>query len=494
LNQKTDILTTIGTGFFTSLSAAVQGNAYYRSEEGIVRFVREVLRPDKIHDYQAEILQAFVRERRVAVRGPHGLGKSALASWCVLWGMSVFPADWDVKVITTASAWRQVERYLWPEIHKWVYKADFTKVGLQMRKGQELLQLSIRLPNKEAFAAVSDRPELMEGAHARVIIFIFDEAKTIPDGFWDAMEGAFSQEGLKDHFVFILAISTPGDSQGRFYDIHTKKPGLGDWWVRHVTLDEAVDAGQISPSWADNRKKQWGANSPLYQRRVLGNFYSSNDSMIPLDWVEASSAKWLDWQDGKKQEKDSPVALGCDPGGSGAEADETGIVEFKDYVVTAIEELIGLDTTEISDMLMDKDRKKNKMITIDSIGLGAGVVDTMRRAEHTVIGVNVSEATNWTDVSGEIRFINLRSCLWWMLREFLDPDMPRGVNILIPPHDKLTAELIVPRWEASNRGLIQVESKVQIRKRLGGKSTNLADGLLLAMYGSLVGSSHGIWL
>jgi hypothetical protein len=61
---------------------------------------------------------ALVKHHRVAARGPHGLGKTTLASWVVIWFALTRDGD-DWKVITTASAWRQLEKFLWPEIHKW---------------------------------------------------------------------------------------------------------------------------------------------------------------------------------------------------------------------------------------------------------------------------------------------------------------------------------------------------------------------------------------
>ena len=52
--------------------------------------------------YQREIMEALPAKRRVAVRGPHGLGKTALASWMILWfALTRDGADW--KIITTAS-------------------------------------------------------------------------------------------------------------------------------------------------------------------------------------------------------------------------------------------------------------------------------------------------------------------------------------------------------------------------------------------------------
>ena len=68
--------------------------------------------------YQSEILDAIPVRRRVAIRGPHGLGKSFIGAVAVNWFATTRElAGVDWKIITTASAWRHLEVYLWPEIH-----------------------------------------------------------------------------------------------------------------------------------------------------------------------------------------------------------------------------------------------------------------------------------------------------------------------------------------------------------------------------------------
>lgn len=106
---------------------------------------------------------------------------------------------------------------------------------------------------------------------------------------FDAAEGAFSGTGE----TFALAISTPGEPMGRFYDMHRRKPGYEEWWVKHVTTQESIDAGRVSAEWVENRKRQWGETSAVYQNRVAGEFAASDeDTVIPLSWVEIANERW----------------------------------------------------------------------------------------------------------------------------------------------------------------------------------------------------------
>jgi len=211
--------------------------------------------------YQREILAAVPKRKRVAVRGPHGLGKSMAAAILVLWFATTREAsgiDW--KVASTAGAWRQLERYLWPEIIKWARRLDWAAVGCEpWNERTELLSLNIKLKHGQAFAVASDNYALIEGAHADSILYLLDESKSIIPAIFDAAEGAFAGAGAGSGLeAFAFAASTPGEPVGRFFDIHARKPGFEDWWTRHVTVDESIAAGRISQDWVDQRRKQWG--------------------------------------------------------------------------------------------------------------------------------------------------------------------------------------------------------------------------------------------
>jgi hypothetical protein len=439
----------------------------YQSPDGISRFVRDILEGDPT-PYQSDILYNFVDKRRAAVRGPHGLGKTCLAAWVVLWAVSVF--DTDVKVVTTASAHRQLTYYLWPEIRKWSQKADWSKLNTQIRYGRELREYSIKLPDKEAFPVASDNPALIEGAHASTLIYVFDEAKAIPAGVWDAAEGAFSTGNC-----YALAISTPGEPSGRFYDIHKRKSGLTDWWVRHVTLDEAITAGRINPEWAKERLQQWGEGSAVYQNRVKGEFAETGtDSVIPLAWVEKAVERWHECS-GVGEGKTS---YGVDVAYQGE--DQTVIGRLVGNVLEWLRYSSQEDPMQTTGRVIAAvGTDKVVPIAVDTIGIGAGTYARLAELKYNAVPCNVAEGTSMTDSSGELSFINLRAALWWSLREALDPN---GTEPLaIPPDDLLIGDLTAPKWTYTSAGKIKVESKDDIRKRLG-RSTDAADGLALAWY------------
>lgn len=445
----------------------------YATPDGIVRFAREVI-GITLKPYQEEILHDFVLYRRYAGRAPHGVGKTTTMAVAVLWGIGAFQDD--VKVVTTASAYRQVIHFLWPEIKKWAAKTDWSKVGMQVRRGKELLEYNIKLPGKEAFASVSDDPALIEGAHATHLIYIFDEAKAIPTATWDAVEGAFSTGDC-----YWLAMSTPGEPSGRFYDIHKRKAGLNDWHTKHVTLQEAIDCGQINPDWAAQRAQQWGTQSAVYQNRVEGEFAESgDDAIIPLSWAEKAVDRWHEC--GGKGEGNT--VYGVDPAYKGD--DKTTIARLVGNVVEDIEAHSKEDTMQTAGRVAAK-LKPDTPCGVDVIGIGAGVYDRLKELGYKkTFPVNVAETAAHrnkpiTDSSGELEFENLRAAIWWMLREALDPTNPDALAIPPDSEDRLIGDLTAPAYGYSSRGKVKVESKDDIKKRIG-VSTDYADAVGLAVY------------
>ena len=435
--------------------------------------------------YQREILQRLTSERRVCVRSPHGAGKSATAALAIL-GFSLtraaVGADW--KVITTASVWRQLSKYLWPEVHKIARWLRWDVIGRQPFDPRELLTMQIKLTGGEAFAIASNDHEKLEGGHADSILVVLDEGKAIPPKTWDALEGVFS--GGAGTEALALAISTPGAPGGRFHEIQTRRPGTEDWWTRHITLAETVASGRLGMDWAEQRKRQWTETSQVYQNRVLGQFATSEeDGVIPLAWVEAANERWRDWDEAGRP---GPlVAVGVDVARSGS--DQTVMAALYGNAIGELRKHRIADTMTVTGHVVNLlTGGVDVTAIVDVLNVGAGVVDRLREMEHKVVAFGAGEATTATDASGELHFRNLRSAAWWNLREELDP--ANSPLLALPPDDELTGDLTAPRWRVGSSGRIEVEPKDNgtgddvvggkkwgVKQRLG-RSTDCGDAVV----------------
>lgn len=436
-------------------------------------------------EYQIEIADKLVEHRRECARGPHGLGKTCLIALAVHWFALTRDIDNDWKIPITASAWRQLTKYAWPEIKKWSRRLKWEIIGRDpYNERTELLTLSLKLDSGEAFAMASDNSALIEGAHADFMLYIFDESKEIPIETWDSAEGAFSTGDC-----MWLAVSTPGEPVGRFYDIQARKPGYEDWHTTHITKERAIEAGRMLADWAAARKRQWTEESAVYQNRVEGNFAASEeDSTIPLKWVELANKRYLDWVDAGKVYP-TFTCVGADIARSGE--DHTSLALRFDWLISEIRKSSKEDLMATVGRIVAVLRHWGGYAIVDVIGIGAGVVDRLKelpedsKKKYEVKSFNASERTDQLDSFNEFGFVNVRSAAWWNAREMLDPES--GNNIALPPDDELLGDLTAPRYKVVSGGKYQIESKDDIKKRIG-RSTDDGDAVVMALFGGIAPS------
>lgn len=133
-------------------------------------------------------------------------------------------------------------------------------------------------------------------------------------------------------------------------------------------------------------------------------------------------------------------------------------------------------------------------VAVDVIGIGAGVVDRLDELDYEIIPVNVAHAAKnrdgdtLKDAAGLLEFVNLRSYVWWHLRDRLNPDGDEP--LALPLDDRLTGDLCAPHYTYTSDGKIKVESKDDIRKRLK-RSTDGGDAVCLAVYVDVYNTTTG---
>jgi hypothetical protein len=101
----------------------------------------------------------------------------------------------------------------------------------------------------------------------------------------------------------------------------------------------------------------------------------------------------------------------------------------------------------------------------DTVGWAHGAVDVMRAAGHSPFAVQFDKP------SANPRYVNMRAQMWMEMSDWI-----KGGGCL-PNIPQLVGELTAPTY-FFNSGKFQIESKDQIKKRLG-KSPDLADALAL---------------
>lgn len=418
-----------------------------------------------IEPYQEDVLNSITHNVKTAFRSGHGVGKTAIAAICVLWFLSTRK---NSKVITTASSWRQVAKQLWPEIHKWSTRIHWERIGVTPGTDFELLTLGMKF-SEEWFATgeASDEPEKMEGFHAKHLMFVIDEAKIVSPKIFESIEGAFTN-AIGD--IRVLAISTPPpEKAGYFWEIFSGKR-IG-WHKFHVS---GIDSRRVSRQWIEDRKKEWGEDSPIYQNRVLGEFSDSTDDfLIPLSWVEKAIDRDLIPHLHAKSE------IGVDVARFGS--DKSAFVARRGPKLLDIKQTTKQDTMETTGNSINMfNEHEASVIRVDEIGVGSGVVDRLDEQEFPVEGVNV--ATRPTDYEEKQKtnefsmFADLRAEIWWNVRTLF-----RDGLIDIFDYEDLVAQLTNVKYKFNSKGQIVIESKEDIKKR-GFKSPDVADAFCLAFW------------
>ncbi len=426
-----------------------------------VAFVTELLgvTPEK---WQAECLQAIAVEDRISIRSGHGVGKSALDAWVILWFLSTrYPA----KVACAAPTQHQIQDVLWSELGMWhrrMPQAFRDQFGMQ--NSQQAMRFYLNDAPGESFAVgrsgSKSNPEALQGFHSENMLFILDEASGIDDIVFEVAGGALSTKGSK-----ILMTANPTRSSGYFYNSHHVNR---DMW--HSLVVSCHDSTRVDPSYPEQIAREYGIDSNVYRVRVLGEFPTADDdTLMPLELVEAAKCR-----DVQVTERLMPV-WGLDVARYGdcetvlAKRQGNTLHEIRGWNKRDLMEVSGILLAEYEDTPSDL---RPAEILIDAVGLGAGVLDRCRELSLPVRGINVGETA-----SGRDRYANLKAELWWRAREWFDQK-----DVRICDSDKLIGQLCTVKYNFTSTGKIKVEGKEDMQRR-GLRSPDYADAFVLTFAG-----------
>jgi phage terminase large subunit len=133
--------------------------------------------------------------------------------------------------------------------------------------------------------------------------------------------------------------------------------------------------------------------------------------------------------------------------------------------------------------------EKPAEIMVDSIGIGAGVVDRLREMGLPARGVNVAESA-----SVDALYSRLRDELWFNARAFFDgKDVSMWKDEATGEGDSdLIEELAAVKYSYTSLGKLKAESKDEMKKR-GLASPDRADAFCLTLAYETIGSMSGGW-
>ena len=227
---------------------------------------------------------------------------------------------------------------------------------------------------------------------------------------------------------------------------------------------------------------------PMRSKMLYGNFSriteDAPNQLIPSAWVHLAQDRWDEqgW-------RSSPMtALGVDVAQGGQ--DRTVLCARHDWWFA--EPLIypGVDTPtgkEIVGLVAMNIRDKASINIDTGGGYGNDAFHRMQEQGVNVIPMVSQGKSEGNDKSGLLKFGNKRAEWWWGLMEALDPKS--GVGLALPPGRDVFIDLVAPRYEVRAQNRIQIESKADIRDRLG-HSPDIGDAIVYAYAegGDVIGS------
>lgn len=440
-----------------------------------VEFVEDIIgaTPD---EEQAKILRSVAQNQMTSVRSGHGVGKSTVEAWVVIWFMVTRPFP---KIPCTAPTQHQLFDILWAEVSKWLRHnkalADeivWTKEKVYMKGYPE---------EWFAVARTASKPDALQGFHADDVLYIIDEASGVDDSIFEPVLGALSTPGAK-----LLMCGNPTQLSGFFYESHNKN--RSSYAAFHI---DGRKSSRVSQDFVQTIIRMYGEDSDVFRVRVAGDFpLQEDDIFIPLPLVENSIMTEF-----SPRKKPDSIHIGCDVARFG---DDRTVIGYKiDEKAEFYKKRQGQDTMKTADdivmlgeMLVQRYRLSPDAddpipVKVDDGGVGGGVVDRLWQMKR-----NAPEKLWWLEIYPVIfgqrikhkHYHDSTTYMMSVVKKLLQPYDEDGhkkpVELILPDDDDLVAQLSGRKYGLTETSKIKVESKDAMKKR-GRPSPDEADCVLL---------------
>lgn len=443
---------------------------YYASHP--VEYVEDIIKAEPSKD-QADILRSLVNNQMTSVRSGHGIGKSAVEAWAIIWFMTTRPFP---KIPCTAPTQHQLFDILWAEVSKWRRSNPALENDLIWTK--EKLYMKGHPEEWFAVARTASKPDALQGFHSDNILYIIDEASGVDDKIFEPVLGSMSTPGAR-----LLMCGNPTQLSGFFYDSHNKN--RSSYKTFHI---DGRNSARVDQKYVDMIIRMYGENSDVFRVRVAGDFpLSEDDVFIPLPLCEKSVL--TEWY---PKTKPYILSIGCDVARFG---DDKTIITYRiDEKVEIWKERHGQDTMKTADdiiecamMLEDKYHPTESIpVKVDDSGVGGGVTDRLRQLKKLfpdrfdyieIFPVNFGQKIKHKFYDDSTTY--MMSVVKELLQPYDEEENRKPVELILPNDDELIGQLSSRKYYMTNNGKLRVESKEAMKKR-GLRSPDKADAVLLA--------------
>ena len=414
-----------------------------------VTFVREILGAKHLYDAQESILRSLAGARRVAVASGNQAGKDWLNARVIIWWLLTrAPA----VCIWTGPTQRQVE-IVWRECRMAMTQARKPLGGTALEIPHWKLA-----DDQYALGFSTDKPYQIQGHHNANLLAIITEAHGVDDEHYNAL--------LRLGPKLLIVTGNPLTMQGFLHDaLHQNR----DLWVTHtiscldtpnVQQKRVVIPGMMTWEDVQDRKREWGEDSPLYRASVLGEWPTSIEDAL-LSLVEVMAAVKRD-----PVAPGLPNVLGLDVARGGA--DKTVLAHRRGLDVKIAWKTNERDTMQtvgrvvayVADWQVQHPASPIMRIVVDDVGVGGGVVDRLREQGMPVVSF-LSNATK--TLSHPERYADAATECWCLMADAI-----RTGGLVLPNDQALIGQLV------SRKRRILSDTRLRIESKEGMRPTDLA--------------------
>lgn len=300
----------------------------------------------------------------------------------------------------------------------------------------------------------ADNPDNIRGTKLAGVVL--DEVAQMPSELWSEIV----YPALMDSHGFALFIGTP-KGVNLFSDLFTRgnDPKFSENWVSF--LFTCYETQALSDEEIAEYKRS--VSDETFKREMLCDFNAaSEENLISVQLARDATTAEVD----EKLNSRFDLVLGVDVARHGA---DRSVLCFRSGMLVE-EPITYLDldlVTLASKVRAAVNSRKPKYIFIDGTGVGGGLVDIL-----SSWGIYTEDINFGHKAIENFKYNNRRTEMWCRMAEWLKH------GGCIPNNAALIKELAMPTYEVRDDGVIVLESKNLIRKRLG-ESPDLADALAL---------------
>lgn len=463
-----------GINVQTLTGLSLQQEQFYKELDKLIKAkvkkLQQTMNPDAgiVLTKQEEI---YSKKKGISVMSGRGNGKDFIVAHAAHRLLNTLP---DCHIVVTANTETQLKNVFWTEFKDIAYLArkasndpDEHETVITKMFDIQSEKVSCKDPahpkwfmeaivSRNQSSSESVQHAAISGRHEKYLIIIVDEGSHIKDevfkDFEETMTGAVN---------FMVIIFNPKRSTG--YAKRTQYEDKEQWIALRWNSEESeiVVNKQLHK---DMENKYGGKNSNPYRISVLGlPPLTDTDTLFPADWIEDAKLRELTYSD------DDPLIKGFDVGGGG----DPSVIGSRR----------GGNVKDFG-FAINKESDSNKVVQWARSNFlkeeADGMVGDIGGLGWHVIGA-LQEELGWRMVSFDSRNTATRDDLYQNKRAeaiYHLRDLFQNKMISIPDDEELTNELLAIKaiLDKPKRAII---GKKELRKDLGGESTNKADVLAM---------------